>query len=196
MDLGTNMFHLLITEGDRTIVHEQDAVKLGEGGINKGFIARTPPFERGIQTMQRFAKLITAHGCKRSQGQLLHQQCAMLQTAKILLTTYRKRPVSPSKSSMATRKQLTSTKGSKRRDACPRRNQHYRRHRRRQRWSLSSAMTRKSYWKQSFRDWRGKIDGQASIVSDPIPPDSINALKLYFEDCLQDPFRDSKKTPD
>jgi|GEM_PF-1791768 len=39
MDLGTNTFHLLIVEntgnGFEEIVHEQDAVKLGEGGINK-----------------------------------------------------------------------------------------------------------------------------------------------------------------
>ncbi len=42
MDLGTNTFHLLIVEGDmanfREIVHQHIAIKLGEGGINKGFI--------------------------------------------------------------------------------------------------------------------------------------------------------------
>jgi len=57
MDLGTNTFHLLIAEGDihdfREIVHEHIAVKLGEGGINKGMILPAP-FERGLNTMKQF----------------------------------------------------------------------------------------------------------------------------------------------
>jgi exopolyphosphatase/guanosine-5'-triphosphate,3'-diphosphate pyrophosphatase len=61
MDLGTNTFHLLIVQGTGTeyneIVHEQDAVKLGEGGINKGFI-QPAAFERGIKSMQRYHQLI------------------------------------------------------------------------------------------------------------------------------------------
>lgn len=61
MDLGTNTFHLLIAEGRiedfRVIVHEHIAVKLGEGGINKGII--TPAaFQRGIDTMKSFRKEI------------------------------------------------------------------------------------------------------------------------------------------
>jgi exopolyphosphatase/guanosine-5'-triphosphate,3'-diphosphate pyrophosphatase len=62
MDLGTNTFHLLIAEGDinnfREIVHEHIAVKLGEGGINKGMILPAP-FERGIATMKQFSKQIS-----------------------------------------------------------------------------------------------------------------------------------------
>jgi len=61
MDLGTNTFHLLIVEGDTTgfteIVHEQQAVKLGEGGINKGFI-QPAAFQRGIDCMKRYSQLI------------------------------------------------------------------------------------------------------------------------------------------
>src|ERR1700761_8968309 len=61
MDLGTNTFHLLIAEsigGEiREIVHEQDPVKLGEGGINKGLI-QPPSFERGIKSMLRYKELI------------------------------------------------------------------------------------------------------------------------------------------
>ena len=57
MDLGTNTFHLLIVEGTavnfKEIVHEQQAVKLGEGGINKGYI-QPAAFERGIGCMQRY----------------------------------------------------------------------------------------------------------------------------------------------
>ncbi len=62
MDLGTNTFHLLIAEGDinnfREIVHEHIAVKLGEGGINKGMILHAP-FERGIATMKQFSRQIS-----------------------------------------------------------------------------------------------------------------------------------------
>jgi len=61
MDLGTNTFHLLIAGGTGTdyheIVHEQQAVKLGEGGINKGYI-QPAAFERGIACMQRYRQLI------------------------------------------------------------------------------------------------------------------------------------------
>jgi exopolyphosphatase / guanosine-5'-triphosphate,3'-diphosphate pyrophosphatase len=68
IDLGTNTFHLLIVEGSPSnlteIVHEQDSVKLGEGGINKGFIQQAA-FERGVKTMQRFHQLITKHQVKK-----------------------------------------------------------------------------------------------------------------------------------
>lgn len=61
MDLGTNTFHLLITEYNNSalheIVHEHDAVKLGEGGINKGLILPAA-FERGVKSMQHFNGLI------------------------------------------------------------------------------------------------------------------------------------------
>lgn len=64
MDLGTNTFHLLIAEGDinnfHEIVHEHIAVKLGEGGINKGMILPAP-FERGVATMKQFSKQISDH---------------------------------------------------------------------------------------------------------------------------------------
>ncbi len=63
MDLGTNVFHLLITEGDihhfRTIAQHDIAVKLGEGGINKGII-QPAAFERGIAAMKSFKAEITA----------------------------------------------------------------------------------------------------------------------------------------
>ncbi|MCD8739437.1 exopolyphosphatase [Mucilaginibacter roseus] len=64
MDLGTNTFHLLITEGsiaDHVVLeHEHIAVKLGEGGINKGTI-QPEAFARGLSTMQQFKKLIDKH---------------------------------------------------------------------------------------------------------------------------------------
>jgi exopolyphosphatase/guanosine-5'-triphosphate,3'-diphosphate pyrophosphatase len=63
MDLGTNTFHLLIAEGTidnfHEIVHQHVAVKLGEGGINKGIILPAA-FERGINTMKDFSEHIVA----------------------------------------------------------------------------------------------------------------------------------------
>jgi exopolyphosphatase/guanosine-5'-triphosphate,3'-diphosphate pyrophosphatase len=63
MDLGTNTFHLLIAEGEvhsyQEIVHVTEAVKLGEGGINKGYIL-PEAFQRGVNTMQHFHQLIEA----------------------------------------------------------------------------------------------------------------------------------------
>ena len=64
MDLGTNTFHLLIAEGSITdfkaLVHEHIAVKLGEGGINKGLILPAA-FERGVATLKAFAQQIDRH---------------------------------------------------------------------------------------------------------------------------------------
>jgi exopolyphosphatase/guanosine-5'-triphosphate,3'-diphosphate pyrophosphatase len=61
MDLGTNTFHLLIVDGlandIRELRHDHIAVKLGEGGINKGFI-QPAAFERGMQTMKSFQQYI------------------------------------------------------------------------------------------------------------------------------------------
>ena len=62
IDLGTNTFNLLLAE-----VKEQDysifyktkiAVKLGEGGITKGFIAEVP-YKRGVEALTQYkAKLV------------------------------------------------------------------------------------------------------------------------------------------
>jgi exopolyphosphatase/guanosine-5'-triphosphate,3'-diphosphate pyrophosphatase len=64
IDLGTNTFHLLIAESApdeyNEIIHEQVAVKLGEGGINQGVI-QPAAFERGIKAMQDFKELISKH---------------------------------------------------------------------------------------------------------------------------------------
>jgi len=64
MDLGTNTFHLLIAEGQAgnftEILRLTEAVKLGEGGINKGIIL-PGAFARGIAAMQRFRDYILDH---------------------------------------------------------------------------------------------------------------------------------------
>lgn len=64
MDLGTNTFHLLIAEIADGYTHEiardYEAVKLGEGGISKGFI-QPEPYRRGVEAMQKFAVQIKAN---------------------------------------------------------------------------------------------------------------------------------------
>lgn len=71
IDLGTNTFHLLIAEGDinnfSEIAHEHIAVKLGEGGINKGMILPAP-FERGINTMKEFKTQIDKNNTRNIQA--------------------------------------------------------------------------------------------------------------------------------
>ena len=55
IDLGTNTFNLLICdkkgEGQKTIFKNKIAVKLGEGGIDKGIIAHAP-YQRGIKALE------------------------------------------------------------------------------------------------------------------------------------------------
>lgn len=57
IDLGTNTFHLLITDvdssGTRLIHKEKKSVKIGENGISLGIIA-PPAQERAIHTLQGF----------------------------------------------------------------------------------------------------------------------------------------------
>jgi exopolyphosphatase/guanosine-5'-triphosphate,3'-diphosphate pyrophosphatase len=64
IDLGTNTFHLLIAEGladnFNTIFKTTEAVKLGEGGINKSII-RPEAFARGLAAMQVFQDHILEH---------------------------------------------------------------------------------------------------------------------------------------
>lgn len=67
MDLGTNTFHLLIVEGQandlKELRHDHVAVKLGEGGINKGLIVPAA-FERGLNTMKSFQQYIEYYGAQ------------------------------------------------------------------------------------------------------------------------------------
>jgi len=65
MDLGTNTFHLLIAEGSATkpaILYKNTiAVKLGEGGSNKGLI-QPSAYQRGLDAMQQFSGQIKKIG--------------------------------------------------------------------------------------------------------------------------------------
>lgn len=69
IDLGTNTFNLLIVEvnTDKTYKHlykTKVSVRLGEGGISKGFIAPLP-FQRGINALRGFKKTIENYNVKR-----------------------------------------------------------------------------------------------------------------------------------
>ena len=62
IDLGTNTFNLLIVEKDniggyKKLSSNRIPVKLGEGTINKGFIADIP-FKRGITALKEYSKII------------------------------------------------------------------------------------------------------------------------------------------
>lgn len=65
IDLGTNTFHLLITEvapGETPnhLVQIKEPVKLGEGGISQNEIAPAA-YQRALQTLSRFRQLIDQH---------------------------------------------------------------------------------------------------------------------------------------
>ncbi|CAN5119584.1 hypothetical protein BH09BAC6_BH09BAC6_19000 [soil metagenome] len=68
MDLGTNVFHLLIVDADQqAMVRENVAVKLGEGGINEGLI-QPAAFERGLAAMQQFNEHLLTHSVKKAKA--------------------------------------------------------------------------------------------------------------------------------
>ncbi|NEU08425.1 exopolyphosphatase [Flavihumibacter sp. R14] len=66
VDLGTNTFHLLITNTDEqaivpgNVCKETIAVKLGQGGINQGII-QADAYQRGIKALTKFSELINFH---------------------------------------------------------------------------------------------------------------------------------------
>jgi exopolyphosphatase/guanosine-5'-triphosphate,3'-diphosphate pyrophosphatase len=62
IDLGTNTFNLLVAETDmfggfETLYNEKLPVKLGEGGINQGYITDAA-FVRGLEAMENYASNI------------------------------------------------------------------------------------------------------------------------------------------
>jgi exopolyphosphatase/guanosine-5'-triphosphate,3'-diphosphate pyrophosphatase len=65
IDLGTNTFHLLITDvtpgqEPQNLVKIKEPVKLGEGGISHGEIA-PPAYQRALNTLASFRQLIDQH---------------------------------------------------------------------------------------------------------------------------------------
>ena len=65
IDLGTNTFNLLIVEGNTTIFKTKIAVKLGEDGITKGYIAEAP-FQRGFDALKKHLQTIEAYQVDRT----------------------------------------------------------------------------------------------------------------------------------
>ncbi len=62
LDLGTNTFHLLITDvfpdrTKKTVFKSKMVVKLGEGGIHQNFIGERP-FKRGIRALKHYSEII------------------------------------------------------------------------------------------------------------------------------------------
>ena len=191
MDLGTNTFHLLIVEGDRTIVHEQDAVKLGEGGINKGFIIPAA-FDRGLQTMQRFSTLIKdneVNGVRAIATSALRnasngedfikdvkQKTGIAieiidgdQEAALIYEGIKAAGCLTDQNSI-----IVDIGGG----------------------SVEFIICNDTniFWKQSFEIGAARLMDKFHRT-DPIPPDSINALYIYLEDCLQPLFAAAKKNP-
>lgn len=69
IDLGTNTFNLLIVEIDpdknyQLVFQTKISVKLGEGGINKGFIAPVP-FDRGINALKTHKQTIEKYNVEK-----------------------------------------------------------------------------------------------------------------------------------
>lgn len=191
MDLGTNTFHLLIVEGDTILVHRQDPVKLGEGGINKGFIA-PEAFERGIQTMQQFAGLIK----ERKATGLRAVATSALRNASngpdFIRDVNEKTGINieiidgeaeagfiyqgiRAAGCLSSENSLIVDIGG---------------------GSVEFILCNDKdiFWKQSFEIGAARLMDRFHHT-DPIPPDSINALELYLDDCLQPLFAAAKKHP-
>ena len=69
IDLGTNTFNLFIAEinSDKSytnLYQTKLSVKLGEGGIDKGFIAPVP-FQRGIDTINIYKETISKYNVEK-----------------------------------------------------------------------------------------------------------------------------------
>lgn len=65
IDLGTNTFNLLIVEENTTLFKTKIAVKLGEGGITKGYIAEAP-FQRGFEALKKHLQTIDKYQADRT----------------------------------------------------------------------------------------------------------------------------------
>ncbi|WP_259066937.1 exopolyphosphatase [Mucilaginibacter sp. X4EP1] len=195
MDLGTNTFHLLIVEADQSgikeIVHQQQAVKIGEGGINKGFI-QPAAFERGIKAMQHFGELIAANNVHQvraiatsalrsaANGQAFIDEVKTQTGIAIEIidgdaeATFIYKGVKADGCLSEQNSLIVDIGGG----------------------SVEFIICNKDemLWKQSFEIGAARLMDKFHRT-DPIPPDSINALNLYLEDCLKDLFIAAAKYP-
>src|ERR1700761_4912579 len=189
MDLGTNTFHLLIAEGDihnfREVVHQHIAVKLGEGGINKGIILPVA-FERGVSTMKDFQQYISACNVQQikaiatsalrnaSNGQEFLNRIKSETGIEIEIINGNREAAfiySGVKASglLSDQSSLIMDVGG---------------------GSVEFIIGNKDQliWKQSFEIGAARLM-ERFHHSDPIPPASIEALNLYLENALSDLFK-------
>ncbi len=188
LDLGTNTFHLLIVEGNAAeyteIVHEQDAVKLGEGGINKGFI-QPAAFERGIKSMRRYHQLILDNNVRQvraiatsalrsaANGQDFINEVKAQTGIEIEIidgtaeAAYIYKGVKAGNSLSAQNSLIIDIGGG----------------------SVEFIICNEDdiKWKQSFEIGAARLMDKFHRT-DPIPPESITALNLYLEDTLKELF--------
>ena len=191
MDLGTNTFHLLIVEGNNEILRLQDAVKLGEGGINKGFI-QPAAFERGVNTMQHFGKLLAKHEVQKVRA---------IATSALRNAANGQAFIDEVKTKAGIAIEIIDGnaeagfiyKGVKAGGSLSNQN------------SLIVDIGGGSVefiicnsetilWKQSFEIGAARLMDRFHHA-DPIPPDSINALNIYLEDKLQALFSAARSNP-
>jgi exopolyphosphatase/guanosine-5'-triphosphate,3'-diphosphate pyrophosphatase len=195
MDLGTNTFHLLISEagpsGPVEIFHTEEAVKLGEGGINKGYILEAA-FGRGIRCMQRFSGFITQNGADHIRA---------IATSALRNAANGRDFIDDVKAKTGIAIEIIDGEaeaafiyGGVRASGC-----------------LSGGNSlivdigggsvefiicnnHQIYWKQSLEIGAARLMDRFHRT-DPIPPDSITALTLDLEDCLKGLFNALKQHP-
>jgi len=195
MDLGTNTFHLLIADysssGFNEILHEEDAVKLGEGGINKGSILPAA-FARGIKTMDRFGQLIKNNSVQQVRA-IATSALRGAANGEDFIKQVRKETGIGIEIINGDQEAAFIYKGVK----------------------AGGCLTGKNtlivdigggsvefiicnvhqiFWKESFEIGAARLMDRFHRT-DPIPPESITALNLYLEDCLQSLFAATKKFP-
>jgi len=191
MDLGTNMFHLLIAEDAKTIIHEQDAVKLGEGGINKGYITDAA-FDRGIQTMQRFGELIRRHDVAKARA-IATSALRNASNGQDFINSVKVKTGIVIEIIDGDQEAAFIYEGVKAAGCLARET------------SIIADIgggsvefiicnDREILWKQSFEIGAARLMDRFHRT-DPIPPDSINALYLYLDDCMQSLFAAAKEHP-
>jgi exopolyphosphatase/guanosine-5'-triphosphate,3'-diphosphate pyrophosphatase len=195
MDLGTNTFHLLICkagpDGPVEVYHGEEAVKLGEGGINKGYIVETA-FARGLACMERFSGVIQQNNAgsvraiatsalrnAANGGEFIEKVKAGTgieieiidgdQEAAFIYKGVRASGCLAEDNSLI----VDIGGGSVEFIIC---NNH------------------EIYWKQSFEIGAARLMDRFHRT-DPIPPDFIIALSRYLEDCLMVLFNALKQHP-
>lgn len=195
MDLGTNTFHLLIAEGDIDnfceIVHEHIAVKLGEGGINKGIILPAA-FERGIHTMKAFNREITLNNVRQVKA-IATSALRNASNGKAFIERVRAEAGIEIEIVNGDREAAFIFSGVKASGLLSAQN------------SLIMDIgggsvefiignDKQLVWKQSFEIGAARLM-ERFHHTDPIPPASIEALYVYLDSTLPDLFKAIERTP-